>query len=216
MDLTLYYAPMSTANITAAVIAELGSPCERVKVDIQSGETRTRAFLEINPNGRVPVIVHEGTAIWESAAITMYLGEVFGVAAGLYPAPGPKRGEAMKWITWCNVTLGEAGNRLSATLPPGSDGAVEPGSRDWTPPEKRCPGAAAKAKADLAACLDVLEGGLQGKQFLLGKYSLADTHLYVLVDWFATMGVDLTPLPNIASWLKRCATRPALRRAGRN
>ena len=32
--------------------------------------------------------------------------------AGLYPAPGPKRGEAMKWVVWSNVSLGEAVSRL--------------------------------------------------------------------------------------------------------
>ena len=34
----------------------------------------------LNPNGRVPTLVHDGVAIWESAAITIYLGETFGEA----------------------------------------------------------------------------------------------------------------------------------------
>lgn len=126
MSLTFYYAPMSTASVTEGVLAELGVPCERVKLDIGAGDTRKPHFLEVNPNGRVPAIVHDGTPIWESAAITMYLGETFGEDAGLYPAPGPKRGEAMKWITWGNVALAEAGGRLAASLPPGSEGAALP------------------------------------------------------------------------------------------
>jgi glutathione S-transferase len=113
MSLTFYYAPMSTAEVTAAVLAELGVPCERVRLDIDAGDTRKPDFLAINPNGRVPAIVHDGTPIWESAAITMYLGELFGVEAGLYPAPGPRRGEALRWIVWGNVTLAEAASRLA-------------------------------------------------------------------------------------------------------
>ena len=113
MSLTFYYAPNSTASITEAVLAELGISCERIRLDISAGDTRTPEFLRVNPNGRVPVIVHEGTPIWESCAITMYLGEVFGVDAGLYPAPGPRRGEAMKWIAWANVMLAEAGAAIS-------------------------------------------------------------------------------------------------------
>src|SRR5687768_326574 len=100
MSLIFYYAPMSTATIAQLVIEELGIPCERVKLDIQSGDTKKPDFLKLNPNGKVPLIVHDGTVIWESTAITMYLGETFGVDKGLYPAAGPKRGEAMKWITW--------------------------------------------------------------------------------------------------------------------
>ncbi len=96
MSLTFYYAPMSTASITEAVLAELGVACERIRLDFAAGDTRAPDFLAVNPNGRVPAVVHDGTSIWESCAITMYLGEAFGVEAGLYPAPGPKRGEAMK------------------------------------------------------------------------------------------------------------------------
>ena len=54
----------------------------------------------------------------------MYLGEVFGVGATLYPPLGTQRGETMKWIVWGNVTLAEAGGRLSALLPSDSNGGV--------------------------------------------------------------------------------------------
>ncbi|WP_287129439.1 hypothetical protein [Candidatus Cyanaurora vandensis] len=57
MGLVFYYAPRSTASVTEAV---LGIPCERVKLDIQAGDTQQPDFLKVNPNGRVPVIVHEG------------------------------------------------------------------------------------------------------------------------------------------------------------
>jgi glutathione S-transferase len=84
MSLTFYFAPMSTASITEAVLAELDIPFELVTLNISVGDTRKPEFLKINPNGRVPAIVHEGVAIWESSAITMYLGEVFGVDKKLY------------------------------------------------------------------------------------------------------------------------------------
>ncbi|MCL6753701.1 glutathione S-transferase family protein, partial [Nostoc sp. CCCryo 231-06] len=177
MSLTFYYAPMSTASITEAVLAELGISCERVKLDISAGDTRKPDFLKVNPNGRVPAIVHEGMPIWESSAITMYLGEVFGVDAKLYPALGPKRGEAMKWIAWSNVTLAEAAGRLAASLPTDNEGAVQSNSLDWVSPEQRSATAVEKAKTDLARCLSILDSGLEGESFLLGNYSLADTHL---------------------------------------
>jgi glutathione S-transferase len=210
MSLTFYFAPMSTASITEAILAELGTPCERVNLDISAGDTRAPDFLKVNPNGRVPVIVHEGMPIWESSAITMYLGEVFGVDAKLYPAPGPKRGEAMKWIAWSNVTLVEPASRLSALLPTSSEGAVQPNSVDWVQPEQRSEIAVEKARADLADCLRILDGGLEGRSFLLGDYSLADTHLQGIVGWIGSMEVDLIPFSNVTEWLKRCYERPAI------
>jgi len=210
MSLTFYFAPMSTASITEAVLAELGVPCERVRLDLQAGDTRKPGFLKVNPNGRVPAIVHEGTPIWESSAITMYLGEMFGVDAGLYPAPGPRRGEAMKWIVWSNVTLAEAGGRLAASLPPGSEGGVEAGTADAAHAGRLGAGAAEQARGDIASCLKVLDGGLEGRPFLLGDYSLADTHLQGIVGWLGMMHVELAPFPNVAGWMRRCGERPAL------
>lgn len=210
MSLTFYYAPNSTASITEGVLAELGISCERIRLDISAGDTRRPEFLRVNPNGRVPAIVHEGTPIWESSAITMYLGEVFGVDAGLYPAPGPRRGEAMKWIAWANVMLAEAGGRLAALLPTGTEGAVQPNSVDWVPPEQRSAGALEKARRDITGCLRVLDDGLDGRQFLLGDYSLADTHLQGFVGWIGAMDGDLGAFANVTAWLQRCGERPAL------
>lgn len=212
MSLTFYGAPQSTASLTEAVLAELALDCTRVVLDISAGDTRTPEFLQINPNGRVPVLVHDGVPIWESAAITIYLGELHGVAAGLYPAAGPARGEAMKWIVWSNVNLAEAAGRLSALLPSDADGAVQANSQDWVAPEARSDAALAKAQADLAACFRILERGLQDRDFLLGRYSLADTHVQGFVGWIAAMGINLEEYPNVLRWLARCAARPALAR----
>ena len=213
MSLMFYGAPMSTASITEAVLVELGVVFTHVPIAIGAGDTRTPAFLALNPNGRVPVIVHDGTPIWESAAITMYLGEMFGVDAGLYPPPGPRRGEAMKWIVWANVNVAEAAGRLAAAMPAGSEGAVEPASRDWIAEDQRSAGAAAVARADLAACLTILDGELARGPFVLGDYTLVDTHLQGFVGWVASMDVHLSPWPHVAAWLERCSQRPAL--AGR-
>ncbi|MDX2142826.1 MAG: glutathione S-transferase family protein [Rhodospirillaceae bacterium] len=210
MTLTFYYAPMSTASVTEAVLAELGIACDRIKLDIDAGDTRKPQFLAVNPNGRVPTIVHDGTPIWESSAITMYLGEIFGVELGLYPAPGPQRGAAMKWIAWASATLGEAAGRLSAAQPVGSPGAVQAGSVDYVPSAHQVAGTRERAQADVAACLRILDNALKGQPFLNGDYSLADTHLFVLVGWIGSMDVDIGTFKYVSAWLNRCGARPAL------
>jgi glutathione S-transferase len=210
MSLIFYSAPMSTASITEAVIAELGIDCDRINLDLSAGDTKKPEYLKINPNGRVPAIVHDGTAIWESSAITMYLGELFGVEAKLYPAPGPHRGEAMKWITWSNVTLAEAAGRLFASLPPEQQGDPATNADEKGTSEQKSASAMAKAKADLADCLRILEIGLEGRSFLLGEYSLADTHLQGIVGWTEMLNFDLSPFANVKGWLQRCYQRPAI------
>lgn len=200
MSLTFYYSPMSTATITALVLEELGVPCEKVQIDIKKGDTRAAEFRRLNPNGKVPLVVHDGTPIWESAAISMYLGEVFGAEKGLYPDPGPRRGEAMKWITWTNVTFGDAVARWRRN------------TSEWTPVEQHNAKAAEAAQGDIHNCLRILDEALAGKQFLVGGYSLVDTHLNSFVDWLRFMKVDLSAYANISAWSERCAARPAYAR----
>ena len=110
--ITIYgYSPSGNCHKLRMLLGHLGRDYRWVETDSPHGATRTAAYLAKNPNGKVPMIVHDGTPIWESAAITMYLGETYGVEKGLYPRPGPKRGEAMKWIVWGNVTLADAVGR---------------------------------------------------------------------------------------------------------
>src|SRR5262249_46803280 len=137
MSITFYGAPMSTASITELVLAELEIPHEKVTVDLKAGGTKKPEYLKLNPNAKVPMIVHDGTPIWESSAITMYLGEMFGADKKLYPGPGPKRGEAMKWIVWANVTLGDAVHRWARN------------TMNWVPAEQQNAKAAEAAKADM-------------------------------------------------------------------
>jgi glutathione S-transferase len=207
MALQFYFAPMSTAEVTDAVIRELGVTCERIELDIGKGETRSPEFLKINPNGRVPVIVHDGAVIWESAAITMYLAETFGVERGLYPELGPKRGEAMKWTVWSNVVLAEAGGRLAANIDPGVPGSTTPGSQDHLDEKNRSACEAAKAKADIVRCFEILNEALSGRDFLLIEYTVVDTHVQSLAGWLVMMGADLERFPHLAAWIERVNRR---------
>jgi glutathione S-transferase len=201
MSLIFYYAPMSTATITELVLAELGVSCEKVKLDLQKGDTKKPDYLKLNPNGKVPMIVHDGTPIWESSAITMYLGETFGVERKLYPTLGPKRGEAMMWIAWTNVTAGDAVGRFARN------------TMEWVPAEQRNAKAGEAAKVDVANCLRILDGALEGKQFLLGTdYTLADTHVNSFTDWLRHMKIEMTPYARLNAWSQRCSARPAYAR----
>jgi glutathione S-transferase len=105
MSLVYYYSPMSSAVRATWAIEELAVPCERVRVDFRKGETKTPEFLKLNPNGKVPLLIVDGHPIFESLAIIVYLGETYGVAKGLYPAPGIERAECLKWIAWATASL---------------------------------------------------------------------------------------------------------------
>lgn len=202
MSLTFYFAPQSSASPVHWTLEELGIPYEKVPVDIRAGETKKPEFLKINPNGKVPVIVHNGVAICESAAIQIYLGETFGVEKGLFPAPGPKRGEAMMWLVWTNVTLGDAVGRVGRNL------------GQWAPEDHRNAKAGESAKQEALQLLTLVDNALAGRDYLLGdQFSIADLHLASWLEYVGMMGIDYSKLTRLTAWAKRCTSRPACAKA---
>ncbi len=201
MSLTFIYAPMSTASTVHWSLEELGIPYEAVKVDLKDEADKKKKLWPVNPNRKVPVLVHDGTVVFESAAIQIYLGETFGVDKGLYPPPGRARGEALKWLVWANVTFGEAVTRWQRN------------TSERFPAELRNAAAGEEGRKDVAASVALIEAELAGKSYLLGEsISLVDFHLGSFFQWLGFCGFELGPYPKAAAWLARCSARPALQK----
>lgn len=196
MSITFYFAPMSTASTVHWSLEELEIPYEAVRVDIKDAADKQAKLGPVNPNQMVPVLVHDGVAIFESAAIQIYLGETFGVDKGLYPKPGLGRGEALKWLVWANVTIGAAASRwLNNTL--GEEA-------------KRNAAVAEQSRADIDRMIAMLDAELGDKPYMLGEtISLVDFHLVSTLGWMASCGIDLDPFPNVAAWVGRGCARTA-------
>ena len=158
----------------------------------------------------VPAIEHEGSFIWEASAITLYLADLFGTSAKLWPQSGPKRGEAMMWITWAHVTLQAAIVRVVAQLP---ESPVAEHMPVFVPKDERTEAALMRASQAQADKFGVLNGGLEGRAYLCGtEYTLADTHVGTLLGWCQKMGTDLSAYRNIGAWVDRCMSRPAIQK----
>ncbi len=72
----------------------LGSEYEWVPVDILNGETQTPAFLEKNPNGKIPVLeLEDGTCLWESNAILNFLAD----GSSYLPSEPRLRTQVLQW-----------------------------------------------------------------------------------------------------------------------
>jgi glutathione S-transferase len=198
MSITYYYAPMSTAVRATWAIEELGVPCERRRVDLQKKETKTPEFLKLNPNGEVPLLVVDGTPIFESTAILIYLGETYGVEKGLYPAPGVKRAETLKWMIWANVGFFNPLTRWTRNKAP------------YVPDDQKNAKAAEAAAHDLAAAMKILDETLAGKSYLVDdKFSLADLAVSSYFGWLVFLGYDYSAFKNVKAWTDRCLGRPA-------
>ena len=201
MSIVFYHAPMSSATPVAWAFDELGVPHERVEMSFADGDTRAPKFLEINPNGKVPTLVVDGTPLFEALAIMTWLGDTYGVGRGLWPpADSPARLVAASWSTWAYVSLGGALTRLAYATSPRLDASVH------SEPQAKL------AREELDKLLAALDGKLSGSAYLLSdSFSLADL-IVAGVVWYGTLvGQPVAGYANVARWLAACLERPAIK-----
>jgi glutathione S-transferase len=181
-----------------AVLHEIGCPFQLVRVDTAKSENRQPAYLALNPNHRVPTLVHGERVIYESAAILLYLCENH-PQAGLMPLPGEQgRHLFLQWLFYFTNTLQEelqhwwhADNYLD------SDAARE----DMK----------AVAERRLHRMFTQIDSVLgQGGPYMLGsRFSAADLFLVMLCRWTRAMAVPATAYPNVKRLIDLVAARPS-------
>ena len=96
------------AQRTRMVLIEKGLDCELIEIDVYN---KPEWFHEISPYGKVPVIVHEGKTIFESAIINEYLDERY-PEVGLMPTDLYERARARIWMDYCSSYYLPACTRL--------------------------------------------------------------------------------------------------------
>jgi glutathione S-transferase len=169
------------------LLAQRGISCDIVEVDILKGESRTPEFLEINPNGRTPVLVDDdGFILVESNAILAYL------ARGTKFLPNDKRQWALafQWMFFEQYSH-EPYIATSRFLLQ---------HRPDTP--ERAALLASKRDGGRAA-LKVMEQHLAKQDFFVEGYSIADIALFAYTHVAHESGFPLDDFPKIRAWLER-------------
>ncbi|MGA0612094.1 glutathione S-transferase family protein [Caldimonas sp. KR1-144] len=209
MSLQLHFAPSSAAMAPHILLEELGVPYERVLVDTDARAHKTPAYLKLNPNGLVPVLVDSAApggelVLYESAAICLHLADTH-PHAKLMPALGtPERAHAYKWLMWLT-------NTLQATL------IVYFYPHRWVD-EGNASGVERlklHARDRVDGLIDQLEAELarHGGPWLLGaEWSAVDAYAFMLCRWTRNFPRPARALPHINAWQKRVLARPAVQR----
>jgi glutathione S-transferase len=168
----------------------LGIPFERLELDIMKGETRTPEFLEINPNGRIPVLeLDDGRTLSESGAILFYLAE----GTPFLPDDRFERGEVLQWMFFEQYSHEPyvAVARFWLHILQMTE------EQEKALPEKHARGHAA---------LGVMDRHLADHDYIAaGRYTIADIALYAYTHVAHEGGFDLAGYPAIGAWLGRVA-----------
>ena len=205
MTIQLYSWPRSSGTRIAWALEELNIPYQYVEVDREKQEHRLPGYLAVNPHGKVPALIDGEQTYFESAAILLHLGDRYGIATQLWPeASDPTHADALCWTVWATTELG---NYMMQYLYHGLDSPVS-----YKPADRSKP-CAEYNRAQFTRCLDALEARLESRQHLLDDFSLVDV---AAASWLLLgnmLGLGLDSHARVAAWTRRCAERPAFKRA---
>ena len=200
--LQLHYHPSDASLMPHIFLEELGVPFELKLVDRANNAQKSPAYLKLNPNGLIPVLVDGELLVYETPAILLHLADTH-PQAGLVPALGtPERAHCYQWMVWLS-------NTLQSTL-------VLLFYAERYVPAVGVADFRAGAEARIAPMLDQLEAQLQsnGGPWLLGEeYSAADCMVFVLCTWTRNLQRPANSLPALGAYLARMRRRPAVQRA---
>ncbi|HIC80770.1 MAG TPA: thiol:disulfide oxidoreductase [Kiloniellaceae bacterium] len=196
----LYYAPTPNGWKIAIMLEECSLEYRTHLLKLAAGDQFKPSYLAISPNAKMPAIVDHGVvgdpvSVFESGAILFYLAEKTG---RFMPKDALGRKETLEWLFWQSANQGPMAGQLSHFKNYAPDGEDYGFKRYLGEYERN---------------LAVLERRLEGRDYILGDYSIADMMAFPWAFIAKPLGAALDDFPRIADWRGRIKQRPAVQRA---
>jgi GST-like protein len=195
----LYTWTTPNGRKASIMLEEIGLPYTAHPIDINKDEQFTPAFLKVSPNNKIPAIVDRDNdfSLFESGAILMYLAEKTGK---LLPKDVKARYRVVEWLMW---QMGGVGPMLGQV-------------HHFVKYNKgKAPYAEERYSKEAHRLYGVLDKQLDGKDYIVGEYSIADIATWPWISRFEWQEIDLNKFPNVKRWYISIANRPAVQKGYR-
>lgn len=196
----LYYWPTPNGFKISIMLEECRLAYNLVPVNISKGEQFDPNFLKIAPNNRMPAIVDPAgpggkpISVFESGAILQYLGRKTGK---FYPADERGRVEVEQWLFWQVGGVGPMAGQVHHF-------------KNYA--RETLHYAIARYVDEVNRLYGVMNKRLADRDYLAGKYSIADMACVGWVNGWERQGQDINLFPNLKRWLETMKARPAVQR----
>ncbi len=184
----------------ALFLEESGVAYEPVPIDSKRGQQHSNTYVQINPNAKVPAIIDDGHAVFDSNAILLYLAEKIGQ---FLPADAPGvRGELLSWLMF-----------IASGVGPYSGQAVH--FRKFAP--EQIPYAIKRYDFEARRHWQIIDDRLSKGQYMMGDtYTILDMAVWGWGDRLTYMLADdniMATYPNLDRLMKEIDARPAAKAA---
>ncbi len=192
-----FFAPGACSIGIHVLLHETGADFEHARMDLRAGEQFKPEFQAVNPKGKVPALVRDdGTTLTEYPAIAVWIASTF-PGAGLLPAAAEPLARALEATGYCVSTVHMQG--FSRIFRPAN----------FAPSEADHDAVKAKGLEIFTKGLHTLDKALEGREWIAGDYSFADSALFYVTFWGgARLKLDLPA--NLKAHYERMLARPAV------
>jgi len=207
MALTIYGNYKSRASRNVWMALELGVPFTHQPVAFAKKladpyaadapyNTRTPAYLEVNPNSHVPAVNDDGLIMFESLAINLHLARKHG--GPLAPKDAAEESLITMWALWAATECEPNTLNLMA-------------HRVMYAPEDRDEASAVRSINALKQPFEVLDAHLakNGGYLVGGRFTVADLNAAEVIRYASVEPSLFEAAPNVKAWLAACHARPA-------
>ena len=196
----IYYAPNTRAVRIVWLFGELGLPYDLERFKLGDAAMRAPAYLKVHPMGRVPALQDGDVTIFESGAIVQYVLAKYGNGRLVPDVSSPDFPPYLQWLHYAEGMI----------MPPVNTIIVE---TLLLKPERRNQTNVDRAVKLLSQMLTAVDDHLKEREFLAGAFSGADIMTGHACIVATRLGADVSNKPNVAAYVERLQTRPALQRA---
>lgn len=163
-------------------------------VDLRKKEQKRPDFLKLNPLGKVPVLVHNSRAIYESTVINEFLEEFYPEPA-LLPVDMYDKASARILVEYSERSFHTNVFNIYKEL-------------NFKEKSKRNQDRIRFNRNLVSKHLSYLNNILEGKDYLVGKFSLADISFMPRVLIFESLGIEIeTKNHNLLRWIDNLKSR---------
>ncbi|MDE3270872.1 glutathione S-transferase family protein [Pseudoalteromonas sp. G4] len=194
----LYYYPLNASMAPHFILEALGVEYELIKVDRKSNQQKSSEYLALNPAGRIPTLIDNGTAIFESPAICIHLAENHPDVNLIPPLGDSNRPVFFQWMMYLTNTVQA---ELMLYFYPEKH-TLEP---------QHTTQIIQAQEARITEMLALLDNELADKPYLLGQMiSACDFFLFMLCVWADEFEKPPLAFTHLSRYLKQLAKHPAI------
>jgi glutathione S-transferase len=195
----LYYSPGACSIGIHVLLEELGKPYTVERVDLAAQAQYAPDFVAINPKSKVPTLVRDnGTVVTEFPAIAYWLART-NPDYHLLPDGAEAESAALELMDYAVATIHMQG--FARVFRPAN---FSPNAADEEKVRER-------GVQILTKGFTLMDHALEGRDYLLDKFSIADAALFY-VEFWGGKRMKMTLPPNCAAHLERMMARPAVQR----